>query len=229
MNVLVACEESQEVCKAFRAKGHNAFSCDLVQCSGGKPHWHIQGNALDYLIPREGRYDSDTAIYFLTQDGYYQSVPKWDILIVHPPCTYLTVTGNRWFNTERYGEKAIERMRQRELAIDFFLAFAFADIPKICIENPIGCMSSQYRKPDQIIQPYQFGHPMRKATCLWLKGLPKLQPTEIVEPDIYYYTAANGRIKSDSRYRSQGKKSEWARQRSKTFPGIARAMAEQWG
>lgn len=222
MNVLVACEESQEVCKAFRERGHRAFSCDIQECSGGHPEWHIQGDCLPLL---NGNCE------FWTRDkdgrgvGWHSINGKWDLIIAHPPCTYLTVTGNRWFNEERYGEKAAQRKQYREFAIAFFMEIANANCDQIAIENPIGVMSTIYRKPDQIIQPYQFGDPVRKATCLWLKGLPKLEPTEIIEPDVYYYIAANGKVKSDSKYRS------WkpAKERAKTFRGIAKAMAEQWG
>ena len=178
-------------------------------------------------------YHSDGGYYIdFISGGYYRIVPKWDMIIAHPPCTYLTVTGNRWFNVERYGEKAIQRLENREQAVDFFMQFVYADCERICIENPIGYMSTAFKKPSQIIQPYQFGEPYSKKTCLWLKGLPKLKPTEIVEtdPEEYYeYRAANGRIKHDSRMRSKCRKDERASFRSKTFWGIARAMAEQWG
>jgi hypothetical protein len=130
---------------------------------------------------------------------------------------------------ERYGEKAIQRQKDRQEAIAFFMAFVNADCDKIAIENPIGVMSRIYRKPEQIIQPYEYGDAARKSTCLWLKNLPRLTPTEIVDPEIYYYTAKNGRVKSDSRWRSQCKKEDRATFRSKTFPGIAKAMADQWG
>ena len=205
MKVLVACEESQEVCKAFRAKGHEAYSCDILPESGGHSEWHIQGD----VVP-------------LLDNG-------WDLIIAHPPCTYLTVTGNRWFNVERYGEKAIERQKLREEAIEFFLRIANAKCDKIAIENPVGIISSVYRKPDQIIQPYYFGDAFEKKTCLWLKGLPKLKPTNMVEPP--------PRVK----FASGKTMPEWyskcwhlpAEQRSimrsKTFPGFAKAMAEQWG
>lgn len=175
MNVLVACEESQRVCMAFRQRGHNAFSCDVQEPSGGHPEWHILGDALKILNPTiEG-------VVFETMDGKAHHIPKWDLLIAHPPCTYLTNTGNRWFNIERYGDKARQRYKDREDAVKFFMAFVNADCDRIAIENPIGHMSTRYRKADQIIQPYQFGYPARKATCLWLKRLPKLQPTEIVQ------------------------------------------------
>lgn len=222
MKVLIACEESQRVCIAFREKGHEAYSCDILEPSGGHPEWHIRGDVLDVL-------DGGTVV---TMDGKSHVIGKWDLMIAHPPCTYLTVTGNRWFNVEKYGEKAVERQKLREEAVDFFMAFANADIPKIAIENPIGCMSTRYRKPDQIIQPWMFGHPTTKATCLWLKNLPPLEPTNIVEvdkTDVYEYIAASGRVKHDSRLRSRCKTDERGVYRSKTFPGIARAMAEQWG
>ena len=221
MKVLVACEESQVVCKAFREKGHEAYSCDIQECSGGHPEWHIQADVLPLINGR---------CKFTTCDGQmHEIVEKWDMIIAHPPCTYLTVTGNRWFNVERYGEKAIQRQRDREEAIRFFMALATADCEKIAIENPIGVMSTEWRKADQIIQPFQFGHAARKSTCIWLKGLAPLTPTEIVEPEIYYYTAKNGRVKSDSRWRSQWGSEDRSKYRSKTFPGIAKAMADQWG
>lgn len=226
MNVLVACEESQEVCKAFRARGHNAFSCDIQECSGGHPEWHIQGDCLPLL---------NGNCTFQTADGVTYILPdRWDLIVAHPPCTYLTVSGNRWFNVERYGDKAVQREREREQAADFFLRFANADCDMIAIENPIGYMNTHYRKPDQTIHPYYFGDPVRKATCLWLKGLPTLVPTNMVEPNIikdrdtsysgpaYYVRDENGKILS-------WKDPRTAKARSKTYPGIAKAMAEQWG
>lgn len=221
MNVLIACEESQRVCGAFREKGHNAFSCDIIECSGGHPEWHIMRDVLPLL---------NGNCTFTTCDGTTHTIKgKWDLIIAHPPCTYLTVTGNRWFNVDRYGEKAIQRIKDREKAADFFMCFVNANCEKIAVENPIGYMSSHYKSADQIIQPYWFGDNVRKATCLWLKGLPCLVPTNIVEPDVYKYVAKNGKIKSDSRQRSACKKEDRAKHRSKTFPGIAQAMAEQWG
>ena len=176
MNVLIACEESQEVCKAFRARGHNAFSCDIQECSGGHPEWHIQADVLPLLNGNCTFTTADTHTH--TQRG------KWDLIIAHPPCTYLTCTGNSWFVVEKYGEKAIERHRLREEAFIFFMEFVKADCEHVAIENPIGYVSSHYRKPDQIIQPYQFGDDGRKATCLWLRGLPKLKPTKIIKPTV---------------------------------------------
>ncbi len=174
MNVLIACEESQAVCKEFRKLGHNAFSCDIQECSGGHPEWHIQGDVLPLI---------NGQCKFTTMDGKAHEISgKWDLLIAHPPCTYLTVTGNRWFNVEKYGDKARQRGKDREQAVLFFMAFTKADCGKIVIENPIGIMSTRYRKPDQIIQPYMFGDPFEKKTALWIKGLPLLKPVNEVDP-----------------------------------------------
>jgi len=223
MKVLIACEETQAVCKEFRKRGHHAFSCDLVPCRfTDHPEWHVMCDVLEII---------DGYTNFYTQDGEIHdevSAGTWDLIIAHPPCTFLTCTGNRWFK-EEYGMKASIRKESRKAAIDFFMEFTKVNCKAMAIENPVGCMSTHYRKPDQIIQPYQFGDPYRKTTCLWLKNLPKLEPTKIVEPEIYYYEAKNGRIKSDSKWRMKVK--EWNRSeiRSRTFPGIAKAMAEQWG
>ena len=228
MKVLIACEESQAVCTAFREKGHEAYSCDIIECSGGHPEWHIKSDVLPLLNGASDDFYCRNDFY--TQNGDWHELPwKWDLIIAHPPCTYLTVTGNRWFNVEKYGEKAIQRAKDREEAVRFFMAFVNVNCEKVAIENPIGCMSSRYRKCDQVIQPYEHGHEARKATCLWLKNLPLLKPTKIVEPEIYYYTAKNGQTRSDSKWRSQYSKEERAKMRSKTFPGIAKAMAQQWG
>lgn len=220
MKVLIACEESQAVCKEFRARGHEAYSCDILECSGGHPEWHIQGDALKII-------NGNTT--FTTADGTSHTIDgRWDILIAHPPCTYLTVCGNRWFNVAQYGTKAIQRQKDRADAIDFFMKFVTADCDHIAIENPIGCMSTAYRKPDQVIQPYWFGDAERKSTCLWLKGLPKLTATNMVEPVVI--TLSNG--KTDSPWHLNTLKlpeAERRRARSKTFPGIAKAIAEQWG
>ena len=210
MKVLVACEESQRVCTAFRELGHEAYSCDIQECSGGHPEWHFQQDVLPLLKE------------------------QWDLIIAHPPCTYLTVTGNRWFNVEKYGEKAIQREREREAAADFFMEFINADCPRIAVENPVGYMSTHYRKPDQIIQPYWFGDRARKATCLWLKGLPKLVPTNIVDIGETFNGGYSVGASANYARDENGKILRWsdprtAKARSKTFPGIAKAMAEQWG
>lgn len=219
MNVLIACEESQRVCAAFRSKGHNAFSCDILEPSGGHPEWHIKGDVIPLLNPNE-----DGSIIFITMDNVVHIIlGKWDLIIAHPPCTYLTVTGNRWFNVEKYGDKALERIKLREEAFNFFMHFVNADCDKIAIENPVGYVNSHYRKPDQIIQPYQFGDPYEKKTCLWLKGLTKLEPTNIVQPPPHQQIKGG---KSMPEWYSNAPKKDRARIRSQTFPGIANAMAE---
>ena len=229
MKVLVACEESQTVCKAFRKRGHEAYSCDIQECSGGRPEWHIKGDVLPLLQREDDGNNGWHYIYFSTMDGEEHCVEKWDLIIAHPPCTYLTVTGNRWFNIERYGEKAVRRLKDREEAIEFFMAIANADCEKIVIENPVGVMSTEWKKPEQIIQPYMFGDRVEKKTCLWLKGVEPLKPTNMVEPP--------KRLKFESG-KTMAKwyadlwnlpKEERSRLRSQTFPGIAEAMAQQWG
>ena len=221
MKVLVACEESQAVCIEGRKLGHEVYSCDILECSGGHPEWHIMCDVLPLLNG-----DCD----FNTMDGENHSFSgRWDMIIAFPPCTYLTVTGNRWFNIDRYGEKAIQRHKDRKDAIDFFMAFANADCEKIAIENPVGIMSSEWRKPNQIINPWQFGDAFEKKTCLWLKGLPELTHTNIVEiPPRKMFDSG----KSMPSWYAEAwhlPKEERAKLRSKTFPGIAKAMAEQWG
>ena len=218
MKVLIACEESQEVCKAFRARGHEAYSCDIVECSGGHPEWHIQDDVLRILNGYKRGYGCP---WFTTCDGITHETPeRWDLIIAHPPCTYLTVTANRFYNVERYGDKALKRLADREDAAEFFMQFVTADCDRIAIENPVGVMGSRYRKCDQVIQPWMFGESTVNKTCLWLKGLPKLNPTDIVETDptdVYSYISKTGRIKHDSRRRSRCKTSDRARHRSKTF------------
>lgn len=226
MNVLVACEESQAVCKEFRRLGHIAFSCDLIPCSGGHPEWHIMGDALKLI--------SGNCI-FQTMDGEWHSLyGRWDLLIAFPPCTHLATSGARHFEKKRADG------RQQE-AIEFFCKFLNADCDRIVIENPVGIIGGDYipthfpdlaeqyglpKKPTQIIQPYEFGDPHKKTTCLWLKGLQNLTPTDIVSPNIVEYTCKNGkRVRFDiimAKCKDPGI-------RSKTFPGIAKAMAEQWG
>ncbi|MBR3592183.1 MAG: DNA cytosine methyltransferase [Clostridia bacterium] len=241
MKVLVACEESQAVCKAFREKGHEAYSCDIIECSGGHPEWHIQGDVLEILnlknVPVENGYFS--AISFKTCDGKHHNLfKKWDMIIAFPPCTHLAVSGARHFEKKRADG------RQKE-AIEFFCQFLKADCEKIAIENPIGIISGDYiskwfpdlaekynlpKKQSQIIQPYEYGHNAKKSTCLWLKGLPLLKPTEIVEPDLVSYTCKSGKKVTFSRHMVQGfENGERAKSRSKTFEGVAKAMAEQWG
>lgn len=236
MKVLIACEESQAVCKAFREKGHEAYSCDIIECSGGHPEWHIQGDVLDVLnpMPHYGFITDDEpewcGIEFFTKDyAYHRIEGKWDLIIAHPPCTYLTVTGNRWFNVERYGEKALKRIADREEAAEFFMKIANASCDKIVIENPVGYMSTYYRKPDQIIQPYMFGDAFEKKTCLWMKGVEALKPTDEVEPPERKKFESGKTMPAWYAEAWHLPKEERAKLRSKTFPGIAKAMAEQWG
>ena len=212
MKVLVACEESQRVCIEFRRLGHEAYSCDILPCSGGHPEWHIQDNVLKHL------------------DG-------WDMIIAFPPCTHLAVSGARHF------EKKRNDGRQKE-AIEFFSLFLLLDCPRVAVENPVNIISGSYvkkwfpdlaeiydlpRKPTQIIQPYYFGDPFEKKTCLWLKGLPELKATNIVEvPERVVFKSGKSHPKwyADSWKLPTKERSEM---RSKTFPGVAKAMAEQWG
>lgn len=220
MKILVACEESQRVTIEFRKLGHEAYSCDLLECSGKHPEWHIKK---DVTLLLNGN------CIFNTVDGLEHVISgKWDMIIAFPPCTYLTVTGNRWFNYEKYGDKAIQRMLDRNNAINFFMTIANADCDKIAIENPVGIMSTKWRKPDQIIQPFEYGDAYEKRTCLWLKGLEKLTPTDIVEiPDRIKFKSGKTMAKW---YVEAGNlsKEQRALVRSKTFPGIAKAMAMQW-
>ena len=231
MNVLVACEESQRVCTAFREKGHNAFSCDILPCSGGHPEWHIQTDVLSILSPtthyEQGYNEYWDGICFYTGTAFHRIKGKWDLIIAHPPCTYLTLAGNKWFKPE-FAERFPDRQKQRKEAIDFFMAIANADCEKVAIENPVGVMSSQWRKPDQYIEPYMFGDPEKKKTGLWLKGLPLLKPTNIVEPVIIHCKSGA----NEPRWHMGTMhlpKEERSRVRSQTFVGIAKAMAEQWG
>jgi len=204
MRVLVACEYSGRVRDAFIRGGHDAMSCDLAPTDVPGPHY--EGDVMDIITD------------------------NWDLLIAFPPCTYLTLTGNKWFKPE-FADRFPERHQQRKDAIDFFMQIANMPISRIAIENPIGIMSSHYRKPDQIIQPWQFGFPTTKATCLWLKGLPLLKPVNIVEKgevvisksgnrmSKWYYETSKLPLKNGAR----------AKARSVTFQGVADAMADQWG
>lgn len=217
MRVLVACEESQAVCTAFRERGHEAYSCDLQDCSGGHPEWHIKANVIPIL--RGG-------CWFLTADGVKHDAPsQWDLVIAHPPCTYLTTCANKHYVEEVFGAKARGRYLDRIDGIRFFMEFALCGAKMVAIENPVGIMSGVYRKPDQIIEPYEYGDPYEKKTCLWLINLPKLEPTNIVEPEPRQILSSG---KSLPRWYSNCGKNR-SKARSKTFPGIAKAMAEQWG
>lgn len=216
MKVLIACEESQRVCIAFRERGHEAYSCDLLECSGGHPEWHIHGDVLPII--RGG--------CFRTMNGEEHSVAAWDMIIAFPPCTYLSNAGAcRLY--PRKGQIDQERYQKGLEARAFFMRFYDADCPKVAIENPVS--SSVYNMPPctQEIQPWMFGHPYTKRTRLWLKGLPPLFSTEIVVPTSPYCPSGTSR-KIKGKYGS-AKRGEDAINRSKTFQGIAKAMAEQWG
>lgn len=200
--VLVACEESQEVCKAFRALGHEAYSCDIVPCSGGHPEWHLQVDALELLKL------------------------KWDLIIAHPPCTYLSKAGGNRLRIN--GEIQEKRFAKGRLAKDFFMEFYNADCPKIAVENPIPLKIFGLPLYSQIIQPYMFGDPWMKTTCLWLKGLPILMADDIVVPEYKWVNSTDHRKnKKMDTWQTAGARSQ--KDRSKTAPGIARAMAQQWG
>ena len=210
MKVLVACEESQAVTKAFRKLGHEAYSCDIQECSGGKPQWHIKGDAL--------------------KEAYSG---KYDLMVAHPPCTYLAVSGARWmYNND--GSINLERLRNQKKALNFVQKLLDAPIDKIALENPVSVISSQIKKPTQIIQPYEFGHSEAKKTCLWLRNLPKLKPTKIVDKgEFMEWVDKKGKKKRQAKWYidvlSKAKtKAERQKLRSKTYQGIADAIAKQW-
>lgn len=240
MRVLVACEESQRVCMAFRAKGHEAYSCDIIDCSGGHPEWHIQGDVLDIINPNK----YTEKIHFYTNDGTYHCFDdKWDMIIAFPPCTHLAVSGARHFEKKRADG------RQRE-GIEFFAQFLTADCDKIVIENPIGIISGKYiqehfpdlaekyglpKEPTQIIHPWMFGDNYSKSTCLWEKGINPLVPLVTEQPEldwVEWEDKKTGKIKRQDRWYFEALKLspvERAKARSKTFEGVAQAMADQWG
>ncbi|MBQ9069939.1 MAG: hypothetical protein IJY23_01150 [Clostridia bacterium] len=230
MNILVACEESQRVTLAFREKGHNAFSCDIQECSGKHPEYHIKGNVIPILNGQCAFYTMDGKCHYISN--------TWDMIIAFPPCTYLTLSGNRWYNTSKYRNEAHERNKKRTDAINFFLTIANAKAEKIAIENPIGIMSTKYKKPSQIIQSWEYAESKEentiKSTCLWLKNLPLLIPRNLKQPRIEYktWTNKNGKQKRQTAWYYKTRclpHKERSKEASKTFPGIAHAMAEQWG
>ena len=211
MRILVACEESQTITKEFRKLGHEAFSCDLLPCSGGHPEWHYQ------------------------QDVFEVIDQGWDMMIAHPPCTFLAVSGARWLYNKD-GSKSEERYKNQAEALDFVRKLMDAPIDKIAIENPISVISSNIRKPDQIVHPYHFGDKASKSTCLWLKGLPKLKHTSVVEKGEFkeWVDKNTGKTKRQATWyyeALQKAKSPAERRtlRSKTFKGMAEAIAQQWG
>lgn len=232
MKVLVACEESQAVTKELRKLGHEAYSCDIIPCSGEHPEWHIMQDVLPLL-------DGDCE--FLSMDGQAHTIKgKWDMIIAFPPCTHLAVSGTRHF------EKKRSDGRQRE-GIEFFCKFLNADCERIAIENPVGIISGDYipkhfpdlaekyglpKKPTQIIQPWMFGDNAKKSTCLWLIGLERLVPEITEEPELEYYEWTDGKTGKKKRqplWYYKARSGNHGKKRSKTFPGIARAMAQQWG
>lgn len=223
MKVLVACEESQRVCTAFRELGHEAYSCDIIEPSGGHPEWHILGDVLK-ILNLEDQGNNCMFIAFRTMDGKMHTLDKWDLIIAHPPCTYLSNAGAcRLY--PKAGQLNQERYQQGLKAKEFFLNLYSADCEYIAVENPIPSKIYEMPPYTQIIQPYEYGHPYSKKTCLWLKGLPKLNPTNTLmkyKPYCPSYT---------SRHKGQKDKkgvAATAKERSKTFPGIAKAMAKQW-
>jgi hypothetical protein len=233
MNVLVACEESQIVCTAFRECGHNAFSCDIQPCSGGHPEWHIQGDVLKVLNPNFRKTHIPglriPSIRYKTMDGTAHTMDgRWDLIIAHPPCTYMSNAGAcRMF--PKKGQIDPDRFAKAMEAKKFFLEFYNADCERICIENPVPLRCVELPEKTQVIQPYEYGHPYTKKTYLWLKALPNLTPTDIMEP-VGPYVCGNSEIwkKQAAKGVVYGKEKSSVH-RSKTFPGIARAMAEQWG
>ena len=220
MKVLVACEESQRVCTAFREKGHEAYSCDIMECSGGHPEWHIKQDVLSILNPHRIS-NSFYGIVFRTEDGEAHRIEgKWDLIIAHPPCTYLSNAGARFLYPK--GELNKDRLRKGLAAKEFFMAFYNANCNKICIENPIPSKIYELPQYSQTVQPYEHGHPFSKKTCLWLKGLETLKPTNIIPKEKRQSTKIAGNW-----FNKGGK--ERQRNRAKTFEGIAKAMADQWG
>ena len=195
--ILVGCEESQAVTKELRRLGYEAYSCDLQDCSGGHPEWHLKMDVFEAI-----------------------GLKDWDGGIFFPDCTYLTISANKWYKDQPPRKSGVlvghERREARVAAVDFFMRLYNSKIPKVAIENPIGIMSTQFRKPDQVLQPWMFGHGETKATCLWLRNLPKLEPTDVVD----------GR---EQRIHKLPNTPDRPKLRSKTFPGIATAMANQWG
>lgn len=231
MNVLVACEESQAVTKELRALGHEAYSCDLLPCSGGHPEWHFNMDVFKVIEGKGG----------ILQNGKKLKIKgNWDLMIAHPPCTFLAVSGARWyyhpednklpFEERRPHPRFPNRANDREEALEFFIKLLEAPIDKIAVENPVGIVSTRYKKPNQIVHPWMFGDEASKATCLWLKNLPFLEPTNIVGKGERVVLSSGKSLPkwySDALVQSKSS-AERRTMRSKTFEGLARAMAEQW-
>lgn len=231
MKILVACEESQAITKELRTLGHDAYSCDLLPCSGGHPEWHFNYDVFQVIEEKGGTLQNGD----LVNDGL-----DWELMIAHPPCTFLAVSGARWYyhpddsgmptSKRRPHPRFPNRAKDREEAVEFFIRLCEAPIDKIAVENPVGVISTRYRKPNQTVHPWMFGDEASKATCLWLKNLPLLQPTNIVEKGERvvlksgkslpkWYSDALTKAKSPAERRTL---------RSKTFKGMAEAMAKQW-
>lgn len=219
MKILVACEESQRVCIAFRERGHEAYSCDILEPSGGHPEWHILGDAVPLV---------NGGCTFKTMDGTEHTVEgKWDLIIAHPPCTYLSNAGARWLYAG--GRLNIDRYKKGLAGKEFFMAFLNADCERISVENPIPSKIYNIPPYTQVIQPYEYGEPWSKKTCLWLKGLKPLQPTNYVADHKPYCSSGSYSGTHDPKFKGASRKGGSAKSRSKTFSRIAQAMAEQWG
>ena len=233
MKVLIACEESQAVCKAFREKGHEAYSCDIFECSGGHPEWHIQGDVREILNAKPVNhrvYGADSVSVFLgikfeTMDGKEHIIKhSWDLIIAHPPCTYFSTAGANWLF--RGGKLDEDRYKKGLEMKQLFMDIYNANCPRIAIENVRAMKIWELPQHSQEIQPYQFGHPFSKATRLWLKNLPPLMATDIVVPEAKWISCGN---RSNRTAQNKAVCKAYNNKRSKTFPGIAKAMAEQWG
>lgn len=235
MKVLVACEESQTVCKAFRERGHEAYSADIQECSGGHPEWHIKGDCLKVL---------NGDCNFITEGGVWiQMEGQWDLIIAHPPCTYLSNVATRQYSLKcRTPQEVVDRWQERAKASVFFMQMMLANAKHVCVENPVGFMNTAYRKADQIIHPYYFAtdendkeNYHEKRTCLWLKNLKPLKRTSNLPPPPPMYICQGEKSKGkkigwcEGMRNITGGQAERAKARSKTFPGIAMAMADQWG
>jgi hypothetical protein len=220
MKILVACEESQRVCKAFRDKGHIAYSCDIIEPSGGYPEWHIKGDVLPLL---------NGNCSFTTMDGEGHKVEgRWDMIIAFPPCTYLSIAGAaRLYPTK--GNLDLERYEKGLRAANFFKTILGADCEKIAVENPTPLKVFELPKCSQVIEPYMFGHPYKKRTCLWLKGLPPLEATELITEGIVSWVSGGSKDKHGNTRKRKTTNFRDAKTKSKTFEGVASAMAEQWG
>lgn len=216
MKVLVACEESQRVCVAFRKRGHEAYSCDIIEPSGGHPEWHILGDVIPVL---------DGGV-IITMDGAEHDVGSWDMIIAFPPCTKTSNAGAR--HLYRGGRLSLQRYYDGLCGMALFKTILKAGCPHICVENPTPSKVFEYPPPTQSIQPYEYGHPYTKKTNLWLVGLPPLEPTDVVEPTQTWCPSGSYSGRHEDRHRGMFTKDR-ARNRAKTFPGIAEAMAEQWG